>query len=262
MKQSWPVFVALFAFSVLGSSGSAEAGFFDFLFGNQQPAPAPAPFYYPPARGYAPSQPMELQYRRKASRKAFREVREVKSRRAARAERQFARTERWPNTVERVYAFVDKPSPEPARDLLATRKLADVARERGFQAAFMEDPTLRSGDILVTQAGIVVFEGRDKTRENNFRPLNRSRLKNRADLALLQKISGFGHPQIALPSTGAMPPLVIQQRGRRSKIDTPSNEPPKVELPKVETPKVETPKAETAKMEPEIANPREAAISQ
>ena len=262
MKRSWPVFVALFAFSVLGSSGSAEAGFFDFLFGNS--APAPAPYQPGPPRDFGNAPPRSFDSyarhtRRKISRKskvAYREVGEVRGK-SRRAERQAASTKRWPNGIERVYDFVDQPSPEPARDLAAVRKLSEVARERGFQAAFMEDPTLRSGDILVTQAGIVVFEGGDKKRENNFRPLSRSRLKNRADLALLQKISGFGHPQIALPSTGAMPPLVIQQRGRRSKIDMPSNEPPKVELPKVETPK-----AETAKMEPEIANPREAAIAQ
>jgi len=243
MKRSWPVFVALLSFSVLGSTGSAQAGLFDFLFG-QQPAPAPVPY------GYAPQRPMEMQRHRRGDRQKFRDPRETKESRAA------AKARRG----ERLSASGDKPSPLPARDLVAIRKLSEVARDQGFQAAFMQDPTLRSGDILVTQAGIVVFEGGDKTRENNFRPLSRSRLKNRADLALLQKISGFGHPQIALPSTGTMPPLVIQQRGRRSKVDTPSNEPPKVDLPRVETPR-----AETAKMEPvkiEIVNPREAAISQ
>jgi hypothetical protein len=238
MKRSWPVFVALFSFSVLGSSGSAQAGLFDFLFGNQQPAPQPY--------GYAPQRPMDMQQNRKGTHK-FRDPRETKESRAAR------------RAGERVSASGDKASPLPARDLVAIRKLSDVARDQGFQAAFMQDPTLRSGDILVTQTGIVVFEGGDTKRVNNFRPLSSSRLKNRADLALLQKISGFGQPRIALPATDAMPPLVIQQRGRRSaNADALRIEPPKVELPKVE-------KAETVKIEPvkiEIANPREAAITQ
>lgn len=246
MKRSWPLFAALFTFSVLGSSGSAEAGLFDFLFGN--PAPAPAPYYPGPPRdvGYAPQRSFDSyrHTRKKTSRRSkvtYSEAR-AKSRRAERS------TERWSNGIERVYAFVDKPSPEPARDLLAIRKLSDVARERGFQAAFMEDPTLRSGDILVTQVGIVVFEGSDTKRENNFRPLSKSRLKNRADLALLQKISGFGPPRIALPATDAMPPLVIQQRGKRPKADPAVTEPPKVD------------KTEPVKIE--IANPQEAAVSQ
>jgi hypothetical protein len=242
MKRSWPVFVALLSFSVLGSSGSAQAGLFDFLFGNQQPAPAPF--------GYAPQRPMDMQQYRKKGAQKFRDPRETKESRAA------AKAHRG----ERLSASGDKASPLPARDLVAIRKLSDVARDQGFQAAFMQDPTLRSGDILVTQAGIVVFEGGDKSRVNNFRPLYASRLKNRADLALLQKISGFGQPRIALPATDAMPPLVIQQRGRRSaNADALRNEPPKVELPRVE------PKAEAVKIEPvkiEIANPREAAISQ
>jgi hypothetical protein len=194
---------------------------------------------------------MEMQRHRRGERQKFRDPRETAESRAAGKARR----------GERLSASGDKPSPLPARDLAAIRKLSDVARDQGFQAAFMQDPTLRSGDILVTQAGIVVFEGGDKTRVNNFRPLSTSRLKNRADLALLQKISGFGHPQIALPSTGTMPPLVIQQRGRRSaKPDIPGNEPPKVDLPRIEPVKAETVKIEPVKIE--IANPREAAISQ
>jgi len=235
MKRSWPVFVALLSFSVLGSSGSAQAGLFDFLFGNQQPAPAPY--------GYAPQQPRDM--KRKGAK--FRDPREAKdkSRRAA----------------ERLSASGDKASPLPARDLVAIRKLAEVARDQGFQAAFMQDPTLRSGDILVTPAGIVVFEGGDKTRLNNFRPLSSSRLKNRADLALLQKISGFRQPHLALPATETMPPLVIQQRGKRSaKADASKNWPPKVDLPKVETPKADAVKIEQVKSD--IANPREAQITQ
>jgi hypothetical protein len=242
MKRSWPVFVALFSLSVLGSSGSAQAGLFDFLFGNQPPAPAPF--------GYAPSRPMDRQQYRKGSHRAsgeFRDPRETKA--AAKLRR----------AGERLSASGDKASPLPARDLVAIRKLSDVARDQGFQAAFMQDPTLRSGDILVTQTGIVVFEGGDTKRVNNFRPLSSSRLKNRADLALLQKISGFGQPRIALPATDSMPPLVIQQRGRRSaNADAARTEPPKVELPRVD-------KAEPVKIEPvkiEIANPREAAITQ
>jgi hypothetical protein len=237
------VFAALLSFSVLGSTGSAQAGLFDFLFGQQQPAPQPY--------GYAPQRPLDVQrYRRDGGHK-FRDPRETKESRAA------AKARRG----ERLSASGDKASPLPARDLVAIRKLSEVARDQGFQAAFMQDPTLRSGDILVTQAGIVVFEGGDKTRVNNFRPLSASRLKNRADLALLQKISGFGHPQIALPSTGTMPPLVIQQRGKRSaRTDTPDSEPPKVDLPRIEPVKAGTAKIEPVKIE--IANPREAAISQ
>ncbi|MDF2117818.1 hypothetical protein PY365_19750 [Roseiarcaceae bacterium H3SJ34-1] len=241
MKRSWPVFVAFLSFSVLGSSGSAQAGLFDFLFGNQQPA---APY------GYAPQRPMDMQNRKGANK--FRDPREAK--------------EKSHRDAERLSASGDKASPLPARDLVAIRKLSAVARDQGFQAAFMQDPTLRPGDILVTQAGIVVFEGGDKSRANNFRPLSSSRLKNRADLALLQKISGFGQPHLALPASDAMPPLVIQQRGRRAaKADTPGNQPPKVDLPKVEPSRIEPRKAETAKVEPvkiDIANPREAAITQ
>lgn len=220
MKRSWPVFAAFLSFGVLGSSGSAQAGLFDFLFG--APRPAPPPY------GYAPQRP-DLQ-----NRKAVRNRDDAKSRRGA----------------ERLSASADKASPLPARDLVAIRKLAEVARDEGFQAAFMQDPTLRSGDILVTQTGIVVFEGGDAKRVSNFRPLSSSRLRNRADLALLQKISGFGQPRLALPAADAMPPLVIQQRGKRSaKADKPRNEPPRADRVTIEPVKIE------------IANPREAAIS-
>ena len=179
MKSLYRAFFALFAFSSLAGSSNANAGLLDFLFGNRNPAPVyaprPAPGYMPMQKqSYSPRQYGEPRYRIRSARRA-----------AAPARSETSAAETAPE--------------DTTRNLKAIRELYAIANEQGFTAAFLRDSTLRTGDIVVTPTGIAVFEGEraNSHRSNQFRPLARSRLRNRIDLARLQSASGFNAGAIA-----------------------------------------------------------------
>jgi hypothetical protein len=171
----------LLAGGVLATVSPAQAGLFDFLFGGP-PAPRYQASPYP-----AQSMPMspEDSARASASRKA-----DDAARRAAAQQR----------TAD-----------QAARDKETVRQLLEVIQTQGAKAAFMLDPTLRAGDVVVTPSGIEVFEGSGGRMHsaNQFRPLRSSRLANRADLALLQKVSGLNAPEGPAPVVAEIRPLTI-----------------------------------------------------
>ncbi|NDA47140.1 MAG: hypothetical protein EBY21_07675 [Alphaproteobacteria bacterium] len=84
-------------------------------------------------------------------------------------------------------------SEQAGRNLKIFRVLADIAHEQGRKQAFLMDPTLRYGDIVVTDTGFEVYEGKSWKERSplQFRPLHLSSLRNRKDLQVLQKASGF-----------------------------------------------------------------------
>jgi hypothetical protein len=84
---------------------------------------------------------------------------------------------------------------EADREAAADRvkMLALVLHEEGASAAFMKDPTLRNGDIVVTQWGIRIFHGAvgaDHV-ESDFTPVEQSAGPNRANLMALERASGL-----------------------------------------------------------------------
>jgi hypothetical protein len=188
MKGPCRVFAAIFVLAVSGSAADAGSGLFDFLFGSSSPSRGD---------GYVP-QPSADEVERKDEDKTARE----EARRAA---------------VKR-QATVQTPADEPGRDLLLNRQLAEVAGDRGPEAAFMLDPTLRKGDIVVTRAGLQVFQGTQAKfhMPNQFLPLARSALRNRTDLKLLQQAGRFNMPPAATPSSDSLRPLTIQRSVQRA----------------------------------------------
>ena len=157
---------------VLFGGGPAEAGFFDFLFGRRDPAPI-----------YMPSQTPRFQTQRPRKKK--------------------------------VHALRDGESPgmsEAARNLASSRKFAELARERGYRGAFVDDHTLRYGDIVVTRIGLEVFEGRKSAVHamQDFKPLALSSLKARSDLVKLQR-SAIGGAEAPAPEPEGGAPLTIRK---------------------------------------------------
>lgn len=76
-------------------------------------------------------------------------------------------------------------------DAFATRVVAD--RERAVetrdarQNARLDDPTLRKGDIIVTQTGLLMFEGSDKITPDisDFEPIGEARARRSEHSATL-----------------------------------------------------------------------------
>ena len=140
-----------------GSGGAAQAGFLDFLF--QRPAPsfqrtAPGPL---PAASFALPE-INVTTRKPA---AFKPV----------------------AVAPALTTAIDL-----QRTLDATRRLANVANQSGYEAAFMVDPTLMRGDVVVVKSGLHVFSGRqgDRHRAVEFDPLARSSKAQRKDLQAIQ----------------------------------------------------------------------------
>lgn len=166
----------------------AQAGLFDFLFGGGRPAVAYAPAYAP---GYAPMPGGMGGDVDPAARKAADAAR--------RAAQEKANAE------------------QAARNREVIAKLAEIRKEHGPRAAFMLDPTLRPGDVVVMPSGLEVFEGSrgGQHAANHFRPLSQSKLAKRSDLALLQQVSGLNETERAAPSLAEIRPLTIQGKKKK-----------------------------------------------
>jgi hypothetical protein len=143
------------ALLMLGLTGQSQAGFFDFLFGNQQQQlgnqrPVYVPSYAPVSRPL--SRPKDH------------------------------------DRIRKVSASVDGDPQKNSREatLATIRKLDAVAKTEGIKAAFLKDQTVRPGDILVTAEGLAVYER--GTGGAQIRPLAESRYKDRTDLQMLQKV--------------------------------------------------------------------------
>ncbi len=162
----------------MGSTAPAQAGLLDFLFG--QPS---RPQYYVPYHS-PQQQPPSGFFQDPAERKA-----QEAAKRAA-AERRAAE--------------------QATRNRELAQQLSEVAREHGPKAAFMLDPTLRPGDIVVTSGGLEVFQGSrgNVHSANAFRPLSQSSLRSREDLARLQQASNLVKPEAA-PTAAELRPLTI-----------------------------------------------------
>jgi hypothetical protein len=188
MKGRCCVFAAIFVLAISGSTADAGSSFFDFLFGSSSPSRGD---------GYVPQLSAD-EVERSDEDNTAREA----ARRAA-AKRQ---------------ATVQTSADELARDLQLIRRLAEVARDQGPEAAFMLDPTLRKGDIVVTRAGLQVFEGdeAESHRPNEFLSLARSALRNRTDLKLLQQAGRFNVPSAATRSVDSSRPLTIQRSAQHA----------------------------------------------
>ena len=178
MKRRQRLAAAMFALATAGSVAPAQAGLLDFLFGGGNARPQ----YYAPQT--PPLRSPEDVARESAARKA------ADAARRAAAER---------HNQE-----------QAARNREVIAKLAEISRDHGPRAAFMLDPTLRAGDVVVMPSGLEVFEGKkERTGGNQCRPLRESSLRKRADLALLQQTSGLNEVEKAPPTTGELRPLTI-----------------------------------------------------
>lgn len=71
--------------------------------------------------------------------------------------------------------------------------LLQVLKERGAREVFLVDPTLRSGDLVVTETGISLFSGGHGGKHSlaDFRPVATSSLRNRTSLIELERVSGL-----------------------------------------------------------------------
>lgn len=90
--------------------------------------------------------------------------------------------------------------------------LAKLVDSIGAQAVFERDPTLRPGDIVVTQAGLRVFEGGRGSAHtaSQFRPLTQAALQKRPDLAQIERmLHGRTQFAAATPQKSPIRPLTI-----------------------------------------------------
>ena len=129
--QSRRIAQALVLGALLGvtAAGPAKADFFDFLFHPQQQA-QPQPVYYAQPNAYgAPRSTLPPSFR-------------IKAHAAAKPSRAIA------NAAEKVFG-------ESHEKANKSPPVAGV----GPLGPFVNDPTLRAGDVVVTSAGIRVFEG-------------------------------------------------------------------------------------------------------
>jgi hypothetical protein len=96
------------------------------------------------------------------------------------------------------------------------KKLAVVLHEKGATAAFMQDTTLRSGDIVVTQTGIRVFQGVEGSEHSpsDFKPVSQLSGPKRASLILLERASGLNRQAANKVSKATAPPplTVVKHR--------------------------------------------------
>lgn len=191
MKRQQRFALGFIALGCAVATTPAQAGLFDFLFGGGRPvvtyAPAYAPRYAP---SYGPGPGMEAEM-------------DPAAKKAADAARRAAQ---------------EKANAEQAarnREMIA--KLAEVRKEHGPRAAFMLDPTLRPGDVVVMPSGLEVFEGKrgGQHAANHFRPLSQSALAKRSDLALLQQVSGLNETEKAAPNLAEIRPLTIQGQKKK-----------------------------------------------
>lgn len=69
--------------------------------------------------------------------------------------------------------------------------LAEVLKTSGAKAAFVQDPTLKRGDAVVTETGIDVFEGPTSETHDaaDFKPVAMSALRERGTLLELDRVS-------------------------------------------------------------------------
>ncbi len=201
MKRQKRFAIAFFALAAAGAASPAQAGLLDFLFGggNQRQQQYYAPAYAPQT---APGGVIVDSAAKKAADAARRAAAEHNAETAARN-----------------------------KELIA--RLAEVSKEHGPRAAFMLDPTLRAGDVVVMPSGLEVFEGqREKTHgANQFRPLRESSLRKRSDLALLQQISGLNETEKAAPTAGELRPLTIAGP-KKKKVAKRKEAPPQAAAPK------------------------------
>jgi len=185
VKRQQRFALGVIALGCAAAATPAQAGLFDFLFGGGRPTATYAPAYAP---GYAPGMAPEM---------------DPAARKAADAARRAAQ---------------EKANAEQAarnREMIA--KLAEVRKEHGPRAAFMLDPTLRPGDVVVMPSGLEVFEGKrgGQHAANHFRPLSQSALAKRSDLALLQQVSGLNETEKAAPNLAEIRPLTIQGQKKK-----------------------------------------------
>lgn len=144
----------------LFGAGEARAGFFDFVF---SPPPAYAPAQQPGlGQSYGPRQTVIIRSAPSA---------------VSRPEPRAAATT---TAIEHADRHIVSP-------------LEKVLQKSGPMAAFAKDATLRSGDIVVTDRGISVFEGQiaERHESREFLPLSRSFYRGRPELAALERASGF-----------------------------------------------------------------------
>jgi hypothetical protein len=173
----------------LTTLGGAQAGFFDLLFGPPSPRPSAAlPEYIPDDSPFAPFVSSDDMRRRAAAKKA------ADAARRAAAQRRSAE--------------------QAAQDKRLVEQLSQVAADHGAQAAFMLDPTLRQGDVVVTQSGMRVFEGKSATVHAvaDFQPLRGSLLKARSELVAMQAVSGLNAPQSKIVIARTPRPLTISRQ--------------------------------------------------
>ncbi|MBN9080064.1 MAG: hypothetical protein BGP04_04600 [Rhizobiales bacterium 62-17] len=183
VKRSWPACLLLAGMLQFTTTVPAQAGLFDFLFGNSQPQ---RPVYAPQPGAQPRAQ-----------------------------DRNRTKTKKEAKRGKAMSATADGPNPAVARDLKTVRHLAEVAQTQGIAAALLQDPTLRSGDIVVTASGLTVYEAGSR-KANPFRPLAESRLRNRSDLAQLQRAFALRRLDTIVATGEPMSPLVIHSRGNRS----------------------------------------------
>lgn len=100
-----------------------------------------------------------------------------------------------------------------------SKKLAAILKQDGAIAAFLQDPTLRSGDILVTQAGIKIFHGPAGSNHSarDFKPLSQYSGANRATLVLLERASGLS-PKGEAKLASLQPVLPVAKHHRKHRF--------------------------------------------
>jgi len=183
MKHSPHVSAAIFFLSLVAAAtvaSSARAQGFFLPFGIQNPTPA-VPLAAPPRHSLSPY--------------------ELAARAKARRARQLAL----------LAAQEQREEEERATAVELAKKLTVVLHDQGASAAFMQDPTLRSGDIVVTETGIRVFHGVESSEHtaSDFKPVSQLSGPKRASLILLERASGLNREEAKVSKATAASPLTV-----------------------------------------------------
>lgn len=169
------MFAVVLGVALTAQAQTAHAGFFELLFGSQ-PAARPVA---PPALDWPAPQ--------------FRVVRPQREMRRERQRRLGLRHERRQVGPDAIFAnreFEPIAKPRPVRRVKLSEQEA-----RTPLGPFLNDPTLRRGDIVVTREGLRVFDGGPAAlhRASSFRPLAQGRhliASNSKQLAAIEKANG------------------------------------------------------------------------
>ena len=201
-KVSRLTFAGLVLGASIGMAPASAQGLFESLFGIR--ASEPAPLYQP--RQVEPHDGGTLQQRR---------MRPQQRQRGMTQKHDAQRAARSPVAEKRAPRVSERGQRRPSTEATGAVPYVPPQAMPGPAGRFLQDATLKSGDVIVTSEGLMVFRGSPKTRhsERDFVPLSRAGAliprHSRTELAQLDSAIA-SPPELAQPSSS---PILAQDDG-------------------------------------------------